>query len=572
MLSAATQSSNLPTVTPVQTIRRRFVPSGAGLLGLFSLAACADNGFANRHAVVYGVEVTGSRTALPVGAIDTLEVTVTGGGGLPLLGRSVTWTSSAPTVVTVDALGVVTAVTPGHATVTATVEGRRAAAHISVTGNPPTATITVNPNRQFQRMTGWEALAGTGYGECDRDAYRAYMPELIARTAEELKINRLRIPLRGGYEERYDSFLSFQRGDMTFDGWKRIMFLPRNDNDDPFVIDPAGFQWAHVDFTIEELVLPLKQRLQALGDDLWLNLGYTGAKRGQNLYRDEPEEHAELALAAFRHLKEKYNLVPNSIDIVNEPNLGVWNARHVARNLLAIKRRLNAAGFFPEIIAPSSSHALGTVQYLDEMARVPGVVEAIDELAYHRYGVTRFEHLQAVARRGAQYGVRTAMTEHIGSGYEDLHEDLTVANVSAWQQFGLAFCDDGEGGGGGLYFVIHGAKPGQNAPQIVTAKTSTYLRQYFRYVRLGAVRVDATSANGAFAPVAFRNMDGRFVVVVKAVSGGSFSVAGLPPGRYGIEYTTRSQYARSQPDVSIAEAELLSATIPEAGALTVYAK
>jgi hypothetical protein len=59
---------------------------------------------------------------------------------------------------------------------------------------------------------------------------------------------------------------------------------------------------------------------------------------------------------------------------------------------------------------------------------------------------------------------------------------------------------------------------------------------------------------------------------VKAVSGGSFSVAGLPPGRYGIEYTTRSQYARSQPDVSIAEAELLSATIPEAGALTVYAK
>lgn len=552
----------------------RHVPSSLLLACVSVLTACGDRGTSGERVIDAGVTqvvVTPNDATMQVGDTRALSVDVRALNQAAIGDQSVTWSSSVSTVASVDANGNVTAISPGRATITATVEGRRGISEITVVGTAPSATITVNPSRQFQTMTGWEALAGTGYGECDKRAHEAYLPELLTRAAEELKINRLRIPLRGGYEQSYDSFLSFQRGELTFEEWKRIMFNPKNDNDDPFVINPAGFQWAHLDLGIEQVVLPLKRRLQALGDDLWLTLGYTGAREGQNLYRDSAEEYAELALAAFQHMKEKYGVVPSALDIVNEPNLGVWNAQQVATHLVAVKRRLNDAGFFPVFIAPTASSALGTVQFLDQMMQVPGTSQALSMISYHRYGVTHVSHLQAVAQRGAKYRLPTAMVEHIGSGYEDLHDDLTIASVSAWEQFGLAFCDEKEEGRGGLYFVIRGAQPGQNTPRIITTKMSTYLRQYFRYVRLGAVRVAATSSNSAFSPVAFRNTDGRFTVVVKANSG-SFSVSGLPPGRYGIEYTTAAEYARSLRDVRITSTQAVTATIPATGALTIYAR
>jgi hypothetical protein len=422
-------------------------------------------------------------------------------------------------------------------------------------------------------MTGWEALFAIGHGECEPTALPKYVPVVLDRAANELKLNRIRLPIRAGFEHPVDAFLQHEAGQITFDDWKRTWFIPQNDNADPFTINPSGFQWSYLDFMMDQVVVPLKQRLRAIGDDLWFNLGFTGAKSGV-LYRDNPEEYAELVLAAFLHLKQKYGLLPNSWDLVNEPNLGGWNGQQVGANLAAVKRRLNQAGFFPDFVGPTSSGALSSIHFFDQMMQIPGNAQALKEFSYHRYGQTLVSYLQDIAKRATQYGMRTAMLEHIGSGYVDLHEDLTVANVSAWQQFGLAFCTlpSNNGVGGGLYFLVYGAKPGQTNPTVVTAKTSTYLRQYFRYVKLGAVRLGASTADTTFSPVAFRNPDGRFTVVVKATSGGSFSVGGLPAGTYGIEYTTNAEYARSLADVTITSAQAVSAAIPAAGALTIYAK
>ncbi|MEO7966603.1 MAG: glycoside hydrolase family 30 beta sandwich domain-containing protein, partial [Gemmatimonadaceae bacterium] len=98
------------------------------------------------------------------------------------------------------------------------------------------------------------------------------------------------------------------------------------------------------------------------------------------------------------------------------------------------------------------------------------------------------------------------------------------------------------------------------------------LRQYFRYVGLGAVRVGATSANNTFAPVAFRNTNGKYVVVVKATAGGSFSVGGLPAGKYGIDYTVAGDYKHALPDVTVSGSQALTTSIPAAGVLTIFAK
>jgi hypothetical protein len=317
-------------------------------------------------------------------------------------------------------------------------------------------------------------------------------------------------------------------------------------------------------------VVPLRQRLAARGASFWLSLSYTGARTAL-LHRDNADEYAEFVLAAFQHLQQKYGIVPNSLEIVNEPDIGNWSPPTVARSLLAAKLRLNQAGFTPEFVGPSASTMGQSLYYFDLMALTPGVTQALDEMVYHRYGTPPTPtQLQQWAQRGTQHGLRTAMLEHGGSGHEDLHADLTLANVSAWQQFGLAFCAEGDNGG--VYFPVSGARPGNNTPNVRTGAMTKFLRQYFRYVELGAVRLGASSSETRLAPVAFRNLNGKHVVVVKASAGGTFSVGGLPAGRYGIDYTTAAEYMQPLSDVTITGSQAVTTTIPAAGVLTIFAR
>ncbi|MEQ1694076.1 MAG: hypothetical protein ABMA00_22495, partial [Gemmatimonas sp.] len=113
---------------------------------------------------------------------------------------------------------------------------------------------------------------------------------------------------------------------------------------------------------------------------------------------------------------------------------------------------------------------------------------------------------------------------------------------------------------------------GSNTPVVQTGAMTKYLRQYFRYVALRAVRVGATTADSRFAPVAFRNLSGKYVVVVKASAAGTFTVGGLPPGTYGIDYTTASEYMRALGDVTITSTQTLSTAIPASGVLTIFAR
>jgi uncharacterized protein YjdB len=79
-----------------------------------------------------------------VGATQSLTATTRDAGGAVLTGRTVTWNSSANGVATVNASGVVTAVAPGTAAITATSEGVSGTATITVPA-PTTATVEVSP-------------------------------------------------------------------------------------------------------------------------------------------------------------------------------------------------------------------------------------------------------------------------------------------------------------------------------------------------------------------------------------------------------------------------------------------
>src|SRR5437773_589908 len=88
----------------------------------------------------------------PVAPVDSVSqlvvsphtVTPKDAGGTPLSGRTVTWSSSNTTVATVSNSGLVSGVTPGTATITATSEGKSGTSSITVT-NVPVASVDVTP-------------------------------------------------------------------------------------------------------------------------------------------------------------------------------------------------------------------------------------------------------------------------------------------------------------------------------------------------------------------------------------------------------------------------------------------
>src|SRR5207302_655296 len=81
-----------------------------------------------------------------VQAGQTVQLTATprDANGAALSGRAVSWSSSNPSVATVSSSGLVSGVTPGSATITATSEGKSGTASVTVT-QVPVATVSVSP-------------------------------------------------------------------------------------------------------------------------------------------------------------------------------------------------------------------------------------------------------------------------------------------------------------------------------------------------------------------------------------------------------------------------------------------
>ena len=94
---------------------------------------------------VASVTVAPASQSLPAGNSAQLTATVFDSVGNALAGRSLTWTSGNPAVALVSTAGLVTAVAPGQAVVTATSEGKSGSATITVIA-APVATVEVVPS------------------------------------------------------------------------------------------------------------------------------------------------------------------------------------------------------------------------------------------------------------------------------------------------------------------------------------------------------------------------------------------------------------------------------------------
>lgn len=517
---------------------------------------------------------------LDPGANAPFSVTVLATTGATLTDRAVVWSVANTNIATTAQDGRVTAVAPGTTTVTASSEGVSASARVVVTAPPiPNGAIAIDlaPATTYQTISGWEATAQVGEAECNRTAYSLYKQALLDRTVDELGITRLRLPLRSGMESRTDWFAQFYNGVITTALYNANRYSATNDNNDPNVIDPAGFQWTELDMKIDEIANPMRQRLAARGERLYVNLNFTDFSNQKPAYAqlNTPAEFAELVLAAFQHMQAKYGWVPDGIEMLLEPdNTSVWNGGDLGRAVAAANTRLRAAGFTPEFIGPSVMTTANAATYWDAMVAAAGGTSVIRELSYHRYLTVTTQHLQDIDARRVRDGVRTSMLEHIGSGIDDLLDDLLIANASAWQQFTIGFCNPTDGAG--AYYRVDQSTP--TAPRLILSGTATLLRQVFAYVRPGAIRIGASSASASAArPVAFRNATGKIVVVVRTTAAQQIQVRGLPAGTYAVNYGTATGIGGSTvataanvnaADVVVGAAGTALIAIPAGGAIT----
>ena len=515
------------------------------------------------------VEVTPPTLVLSVGGNQKLTARAFNASHVALDGVTVTWSSDASGVAQVSQDGTVTAVAAGTAHITAVGAGKQATVQVTVVGQTTGNVIVVNPAVRYQTISGWEATGNAGAGS---PAFPLVRQQLFDMAVNDVGINRVRLQLRSGIENTQDYNALHDAGQIDDATWRCVRYATVNDNSDPNSINPGGFHFSSLDFAVDNVILPLKQRLEARGEKLFINLNYVAFTdaicSGHGYHHNSAAEYAEFILAASLHLRSKYGLVPDAWEVILEPdNTSFWRGTQIGNAIVATAARLSASGFTPRFIAPSTARPLSAGPYFDALVQVQGVKPYLLELSFHRYGSPTDADLEAIAARAIQHGINTSMLEHIGSDYNDLHQDLKHARVSAWQQYALAFPTNDDGA---QYLILSASNLA--SPSVIMGSRTRFLSQYFKYVRNGAVRIDATSGVTAIDPLAFINPNGGFVVVVKANAASSFGITGLPPGTYGISHTTANVLDVDHADVTIGAGARLDTSIPQRGVITIYRK
>ena len=441
------------------------------------------------------------------------------------------------------------------------------------------ALITIDPSKTYQTMKGWEVTPRFWEQDKKRDRYdpswQAHKDEIFRRLVNELGIDRIRIEIKSGAENPIDYWTEFEAGRIGYNKVKRHRFEKINDNDDPRLVNRSGFHFSELDYQMK-MLLSIKRLVEANGEKLFVNLVYVDFKgteeKGNISHARQPDEYAELIVATFEHLKKTYGITPDAFEVILEPdNTDHWGGRQIGAGMVAAVTRLNQAGFSPQIIAPSTAAARLSVDYFDRAMEVPGASKLITTLAYHRYydNASAMEKiLPRIADRAKRFGIDTAMLEHLEGDVAELHDDLTKANVSSWQQWAIA--TNVPSNPRGHYYTVDFSTP--KKPAVRMAPRTRELAQYFRFVRAGAVRIDATSNDVDKKAVAFKNVNGMHVAIVQSKDAGQISVKGLPAGTYGVRYTTAEETGRDLAAMNINAGEPLTMRLPAKGVVTFYQK
>jgi hypothetical protein len=387
-------------------------------------------------------------------------------------------------------------------------------------GTTGDAVVTVDPSQHFQTIIGWEV--GRYISEPTEHLSPQLEQKIVRAAVVNAGITRIRLEIRSGVESRSQAFAKFAASG-SYGAWREHRYLVTNDNDDPRVIDWAGFDFKEIDRDIEEEVLPLRKELAARGQKLFINVCYVAFVEGRRNVHDDPEEYAEFALATILHLRQKYGFEPDSWEVILEPDVaGGWSGRRIGQTIVATSRRFAENGIQTSFVAPSTTSMSAASRFFDDLAGVEGALPHLSEISYHRYtGVSR-RALAKLADRSAKYHIPISMLElWFGrAGPDVLFEDLQ-AGAAAFQGRELA------------ELFIDARKS-----NLALNKDVQFNSALFRAVRPGAVRLGANSSLDKLKALAFRGPQGGVVIALRATAPTGVTIRGLPEGNYVITTVT----------------------------------
>lgn len=425
------------------------------------------------------------------------------------------------------------------------------------------AVVTIDPSVHHQVMRGWEVT--TDMSDDDHpESVPLYREKLYDLAVSDVGINRVRFEVRSGAEGVSKGWERFMSGELSAQAWRPLRYQTVNDNDDPNVINWAGFDFSELDDSVDNIVLPMKRRVEQQGERLFLNLCYvafTEQITTGDYHHDNPEEYAEFVLATYLHLQEKYGFVPDTWEVLLEPDNGTkqWNPTVMANNIVAAARRLKENGFTPAFVAPSTMDMARAVPWIEEIARTPGAMETIVEFSYHRYHNSNADNARKIAAAGKRYGKPTSMLEwwFKNATYEVLREDLVEAENSAWQGQVLR-----------TLFDVDMKDP--KAPKLSVASDTRMNLQYFRYIRMGAQRIGAESSDPTSTrPTAFINPDKSYVIVADTKGPVAMTIRGAPAGKYAVSYALKDRSVVEPTPVETDEKGEIVVNMPGQGVVTV---
>lgn len=437
--------------------------------------------------------------------------------------------------------------------------------------------ISIDKTITFQQIDGWEAVSNPLEASTVRDSLLPHLNALMDLAIHDVGITRLRYSYKSGMEDTVDYFTRLINEEITYDEYKQHRYYKINDNDDPFSADLDGFQMSGFRDNLDKLIVPFKNKVEANGEDFYFNLCFVDfVDQSPFHHTSDPEEYAEYMAYAWHFMDSLYGFTPDGLEVILEPdNADVWSPAHIPAALAATGDRLLDMGYSPEFIAPSLKSLLGIPNWLDDIVAHPKALDYLDVISYHRYGGnTDLVAQQQIVDLADQYGKKTSMLEYDYNGDVDgLHYDLKHNQNTAWTKYALMYKSDEKF----AYVFVDDADP-QN-PFYGICKQTKYLRQYFKFIRPQAIRIEATTTNDLLDPIAFVNHTGNQVVVIKAEEGDSIVIHGLQADEYGIKYTLGNynwggvqptHYDIDLPNQQIADGEAIAFTLPNKGVVTIY--
>jgi len=343
-------------------------------------------------------------------------------------------------------------------------------------------------------------------------------------------------------------YLDFLANDLGLTGSRTWEVGPRidgtgTDDGDCDVVDWNLFEADTFPTADANYLLHFQNRIQAEGcqPSFYSSPGYpTHASDLKPWVMNHPGERAQQICASALYLKNTYGINISYGVLYNEPSI---SSTILADDTKALGPRFAAQGLATRVQYAEAVALQTDWNYITPVQNDPDMWPSVGRISFHNYG-TADPYRSFLRDYGKAKGLTTAQTEMGNPTFDDLFNDLTLADVSYWEV----------GYSPNVTLV-----PNSGLTSFVPSSTYFRLRQVMHYVRPGALRIGAISSDPSLHVLAFSTNGAITTLIENNGSAQAVNLSGLPPGSYGL--------SRAQPGV-ISFQELGIQTVGAGGTLT----